>query len=112
MTRKQFIERIARPQGFVMCNFAHNQEKSETDPSFALTGMQIFQASLRGQEIPQPSFLQYSMNGVSVDNLSPIDNPNVDYFDGVRYAQGAKKDFTDMWKKVPDDIKNPQPMED
>jgi len=110
MTRKQFIERIAHPQGFVMCNFARNQEKSETDPSFALTGMQIFQASLRGQEIPQPSFLQYSMNGVKVDNLTPIDNPNVDFFDGVRYAKSAEKGLTDKWKKLPKD--NPKPKED
>ena len=112
MTRQDFIERTARPARFVMCNFAKNSVPSETDPSFALTGMQIFQASLRGQEIPQPAFLQYTMNGVKVDNLTPIDNPNVDYFDGVRYAQSAKNDFSEKWKKVPSDVKNPAPKED
>lgn len=112
MTRKQFIERTARPAQFVMCSFAHNVVQSETDPSFALTGMQIFAASLRGQEIPQPSFLQYSMNGVKADNLTPIDNPNVDFFDGVRYAKSAKKDFTEKYKKVPTDVLNPKEKED
>lgn len=104
MTRKQFIERIARPSEFVMCNLAHNSVPSETDPSFALTGMQIFQASLRGQEIPQPAMLHYSMNGVTVDNLTPIDNPNVDYFDGVRYAKETKQDFTDKYKALPKEV--------
>lgn len=104
MTRKQFVEKTSNPSKFVMCNFARNIEKSVTDPSFALTGMQIFAASLRGQELPQPAFLQYSYNGVGVDNITPIDNPNVDYFDGVMYAKGVRNDLTDKWKKVPKEL--------
>ena len=111
MTRKQFVERTARPGSFYMCNFAHNVEKSETDPSFALTGMQIFQASLTGQAVPQPAMLQYKFNGVSVDNISPIDNPNVDLFEGMQYAKSIQKDVSDKWKKVPEDVKNPKEVE-
>lgn len=112
MTRQQFISRTANPSGFVMCNFGSNSELSETDPSYALTGMQIFQASIKGQEIPQPTLLHYVMNGVKVDNISPIDNPNVDYFDGMEYAKSVRKDLTDKWQKVPQELKQEKAKED
>ncbi|MCM1035208.1 MAG: hypothetical protein NC038_06125 [Paludibacter sp.] len=51
MTRNQFRERfIPRAVSFVHSSLS--SLPSETDPSFALTGMQMFLAAMRGDALP------------------------------------------------------------
>lgn len=98
MTRKQFVERTARPQGFIMCNFAKNSIPSETDPTEAMTGYQMFLAAQSGINLATKA--NYEYNNLGVDQLTPVDNPNADFFQKMEYAKGVEKDVRARHKKM------------
>lgn len=98
MTRKQFLERTSCPQGFVMCNFAKNSVPSETDPSEAMTGYQMFLAAQSGINLATKA--NYGYNNLGVDQLTPVDNPNVDFFQKMEYAKSVEKDVRARHEKM------------
>ncbi len=98
MTRKQFVKRTFSPQGFVMCNFAKNSVPSDTDPSEALTGYQMFLAAQSGINLATKA--NYDYNNLGVDQLTPVDNPNADFFQKMEYAKSVEKDVRARHQKM------------
>lgn len=98
MTRKQFVQKVFRPAQFVMFNLACNNVRSETDPSEAMTGYQMFLAAQQG--ISFGSKVNYGYNGLSVDQLTPVDNPNADFFQKMEYAKSVEKDVRARHNKM------------
>lgn len=57
---------------------------SVTDPTLAFNGRQILEMANRGV-LPSNNMRYYQ--GVPIDHMMPIDNPNVDIFQGMEYAK-------------------------
>lgn len=98
MTRKQFVKLMFRSQGFVMCNFAKNSVPSETDPTEALTGYQMFLAAQSGINLATKA--NYEYNNLGVDQLTLVDNPNADFFQKMEYAKSVEKDVRARHQKM------------
>lgn len=98
MTRKQFLKRTFDRVGFCMHNFTPSRVQSVTDPTEALTGYQMFLAAQQGIQLNTKA--NYEYNGLKVDQLTPVDNPNTDFFDKVRYAQDVTKDVRARYQKM------------
>lgn len=95
MTRNQFRRRFSSTSmSFVHTNLP--SLKSETDPTFALTGMQMFLAAMRGEALPSPPIVQ-EYSGVHADDLTPVDNPMSDRFQTIEWV---KKHLHDVDDKV------------
>lgn len=101
MTRKQFVKRTFRPMEFCMHNFAKNSVPSETDPTEAMTGYQMFLAAQSGINLATKA--NYEYNNLGVDQLTPVDNPNADFFQKMEYAKSVEKDVRARHQKMTDE---------
>lgn len=90
MTRNQFRQRLI-PRDVVFVQSSLPSLDSETDPSFALTGLQMFLATMRGEALPAPPIVQ-EYNNVHADDLSIVDNPMADRFEAIEHARKYLKD--------------------
>lgn len=90
MTRNQFRQRLI-PRDVVFVQTSLPSLESETDPSFALTGLQMFLATMRGEALPAPPIVQ-EYNNVHADDLSIVDNPMTDRFEAIECARKYLKD--------------------
>ena len=90
MTRNQFRKRLI-PRDVVFVQSSLPSLDSETDPSFALTGLQMFLATMRGEALPAPPIVQ-EFNNVHADDLTIVDNPMTDRFDAIEFARKYLKD--------------------
>lgn len=87
MTRKEFRKLLqSRERPFVDC--CVHGVPSDTDPSFYMTGSQLFAAAAQGLPIPQPPIVQ-EYSGVRADDMTPIDKLFGDKFEKMQYG----KDF-------------------
>lgn len=79
--------------------------ESETDPSFALTGMQMFVCAMNGTPLPTPPLLQ-EYNGLHADEITPCDAPFVDRLDGISMARKIVADADNNVVKLKNSIKD------
>ena len=85
MTRKDFRKLLAtRERPFVDCCI--HGIPSDTDPSFYLSGSQLFAAAAQGLPIPQPPLVQ-EYNGVCADDLTPVDKLYGDKFEKMQFGK-------------------------
>lgn len=98
MKRIEFVLRTQSPRTFVISNLAKCNIPSGTDPSEAMTGYQMFLASQSG--INLSSRVNYQYNNLKVDNLTPVDNPNTDFFQKFEFANSIEKDVLARHKKM------------
>lgn len=90
MTRNEFRRRFI-PKNIRFFESSLPSLPSETDPTFALTGLQMFLASMRGEALPTPPIVQ-EFTGVHADELSLLDNPMADRFQFIDEARKYLKD--------------------
>lgn len=90
MTRKEYRKRFI-PKDIRYFETSLPSLPSETDPTFALTGLQMFLASMRGEALPTPPIVQ-EYNNVHADDLSVVDNPMADRFEAIESARKYLKD--------------------
>lgn len=78
MTREEFYRFQRKP--FSQKKTTYNGSISETDPSFAMTGQQMFMAAMRGEPIPG-SNVSYYYSGVAPRDLTSADKAHPDKLD-------------------------------
>lgn len=85
MNRQEFRRNLqrTRQEPFVMTNLPIIP--SRTDPSFALSGKQIFVAAMQGLPLPEPPMLQF--NNVKADHITALDRMHMDRFERLQLAQ-------------------------
>lgn len=78
MTRKEFSKfqtmKEKRP-----INYAKNEMRSKTDPSFAMTGAQMFLAAMRGEPLPMNA-VSYVYSGIDPKDMTIADQSFPDKF--------------------------------
>lgn len=90
MTREEFRQRLAnRARPFVDCCI--HSVGSVTDPSFYMTGAQLFAAAAQGLPIPTPPIIQ-EYNNVHADDITPCDTLYGDKFEKHQYAKEFLKE--------------------
>lgn len=72
---------------------------SVTDPTLAFNGRQILEMANRGA-LPSNNMRYYQ--GVPIDHMMPIDNPNIDIFQGMEYARQKVSDTKGLIGKIKD----------
>lgn len=106
MTRNEFRRRFqSRQKPFVDCGMVGVD--SVTDPTFFMTGAQLFAAAAQGLPIPTPPIVQ-EYTGVHADDLTPVDTLYGDKFEKIEYGKRFLKETDDKiltLKKQVDDEK-------
>lgn len=93
MTRNDFRQKLqSRQKPFVDCGMVG--VNSVTDPTFFMTGAQLFAAAAQGLPIPTPPIVQ-EYNGVHADELTPVDTLYGDRFEKIEFGKGFLKDTDD-----------------
>ena len=96
MKRSDFFRHV-QGERFIATDLECNPNMSRTDPTLAMSGKQIIQMAQTGR-LPQNNMMYKS--GVKLEDLTPIDNPYIDTFEGLEYAKTIGAEIKDKVTKL------------
>lgn len=98
MTRKEF-KNYQCEKAMNRKKYAFNDVQSECDPSFAMTGAQMFMAAMRGEALPMNAVSYYYTN-VSPDKMALSDVAYADKFEVAQALQSTENKIKQEYVKI------------
>ena len=103
MTKEEFY-RFQRKTFSKRAKVFTNETRSETDPSFAMNGQQMFMAAMRGEPIPGTS-VNYYYSGISPDQLTSVDRAYPDRCDVAIELSTQENQIKNDYQRLKNDEK-------